>query len=272
MSGHQPSERGFTLVELLVVVTIIALLIAILLPSMKNSRESAKRTVCAHNQHQISVGATMYANQNQGVYFICRGREVPKAFNPANVKVHQNRENDKKVDWIRAMGTVGLMIDKGSGPAGDYVASPIWNCPSRDYKSQWEGNHWQLVVGYNYYGGIETWKNPFAGRIEARSPIEIHNSKPGWVLAADTTGKIDGEWGGGRASAYRDMPSHKELSGGNVPAGHNQVYVDGSASWVDFEDLLFVHSWGGWNRVYLMYQRDLGKWVPPVGAYGPALE
>lgn len=56
--------RGFTLVELLVVVSIIALLIAILLPSLRKAREQAKCAVCLSNLHQIGLSLTTYALEN----------------------------------------------------------------------------------------------------------------------------------------------------------------------------------------------------------------
>ncbi len=63
MRSHR---RAFTLIELLVVVAIIAILVAILIPSLSNARQQAKSTVCMNNLRQLGANFMFYASDYNG--------------------------------------------------------------------------------------------------------------------------------------------------------------------------------------------------------------
>src|SRR5688500_12555216 len=64
MSKHDRNRgRGFSLIELMVVIGIIAVLIALLLPALQMSRQQAIRVECMNNMRTIGHGLMMYQNQ-----------------------------------------------------------------------------------------------------------------------------------------------------------------------------------------------------------------
>ena len=58
--------RGFTLIEMLVTISIIVLLVGLLLPVLSSAREAAKRTACLSNLRQIGGAIGFYSNDHQG--------------------------------------------------------------------------------------------------------------------------------------------------------------------------------------------------------------
>jgi prepilin-type N-terminal cleavage/methylation domain-containing protein/prepilin-type processing-associated H-X9-DG protein len=66
LTNSRKESKGFTLVELLVVISIIALLMAVLLPALAKARGTAKRVICLGNLKQMVLGWMSYAENNDG--------------------------------------------------------------------------------------------------------------------------------------------------------------------------------------------------------------
>lgn len=152
-------RRGFTLVELLVVIGIIAVLIAILLPALQKARTAARATACASNQRQILTAIFMYANEHRGAY-PPDGIMMP---NPNNPAVNSDfawftfpfvgQYLGTKTD-LPFYTTVGVLFCPDVGPT---------RVPSQP--KFFGGN---LGIGYNCHPDARLWKGDRSGRPKAK--------------------------------------------------------------------------------------------------------
>ena len=257
---------GFTLVELLVVITILVILLAMLVPAMDRAMDAAERTMCASNQDAIATASALYAIENKRTLFICRGRIVMLAFNPLGSQTSYNTPQDAQVDWPAALATVNLASREKQPVPGnrlDNTPSDVWNCPSRPWNSYWDATNGQMLVGYMYYGGLKAWYNPLKALLLTNPPAPQKLSDPGRrVLLSDVTAKVAGVWDNPNAAWYcGGSPPHRPPDGRIFPSGHNQAYLDGSVAWSPVEDLLMLHTWNNSvDELFFFAQEDLGGW------------
>ncbi len=144
-------KRAFSLIELLIVISLLALLMAILLPALALTRSQACRVVCESNLRQLFLANAGYAIENDGHY-------VPAAPDITS-------ERGGKYRWHGVRSNPDEAFDPLKGPLAAYLTDgKVKECPqSLDFVQgqQWNDNFEQGCGGYGYnmtYIGSRLWQ------------------------------------------------------------------------------------------------------------------
>src|SRR4051812_424483 len=122
-----PAATGFTLVELLVVIGIIAVLISILLPSLNRARQQAQSVQCQSNLRQMFIAQTLYAGDN-------------KWYAPAGMGVTITGQTPQSNWWYMLLGKYIGMKEDPEAITGveraEMARRSIFRCPSMSYEDR----------------------------------------------------------------------------------------------------------------------------------------
>jgi hypothetical protein len=148
MSRAHRARRGFSLVDILVSIAVMATLIGILLPSVSRVQESARRVICQSNLKQIGLGITMYADDNRGL--------IPASAYGDNENYEQRPTEMMQLHLGHGIPGnwegLGWLIE-----SGHITAEGVFYCPSHhgnhahdEYEDAWRNLGDEIVGNFNY--------------------------------------------------------------------------------------------------------------------------
>ncbi len=237
---------GFTLVELMVVIGIIAVLMAILLPALNGARKQARAVSCLANLRTLAQGCINYAMDNDGYYPPSDWPDPNGDFTDpsTNVRLTWSFAFDLKDSGIPTNGPRGLGLLISTGIISADVAPQIYHDASLDdTNGTFPGHCMDVAPGTNIWGAGASWfKSTTTYRI-----IYGYNY---------------------RAPSYFLENNYQQLKVGTIPPSTLLI--------VDMPDPRFGRMWTHVNGYNFVRADGSGQWYPDkegkIDAMAPAPE
>jgi len=206
-------KEAFTVIELLVVVAIIAVLVAILVPSLRQAKELARRVVCAANLRSMHQGLTLYGEDFDDM----PGRAYPT---PHDRKVYRAPARDHG-----GIVSLGLLYPDYYGPREGYWCSSVGTEYQHRPVSWW----------------LEQWKNESYNEVDVPYGYRRMVDVPAWPTVSATL------WRTGRAeyTTITDAFAADGTQGPNHDGGRNNIYWGGYVLWYDDPENVWWRQTGG---------------------------
>lgn len=153
------TPNAFSLIELLIVLSVATLLLTLLMPGLSKLREASWHVACAHNQRQIAIAMSVYADDNderlpytyfagEKYKFTGKWKRVPQPFKMMTLYMGNN-----STSW----DGIGLLTPK------NYVNNPkIYYCPAHRgehpfdrYADKWAQPGKSEIIGNYHYRGLK---------------------------------------------------------------------------------------------------------------------
>jgi prepilin-type N-terminal cleavage/methylation domain-containing protein/prepilin-type processing-associated H-X9-DG protein len=175
-------RKGFTLIEVLVVIAVVSLLMAVLMPALARARQQGKSVLCMSNLRQLAIAAQMYANGNDDYFPMATVTEVDGSVYKVCAW-----------DFTTVYDSANRYVEPGLLWQGETTES-VQQCPAFKGAANWGQDRY---TGYNYntsyLGGRAAVKDG-----EVVSGTVVMSSKVGEVRRPEKCALFgDGQWSGG---------------------------------------------------------------------------
>ena len=233
--------KKFTLIELLIVVSIIGILVSLLLPSIMKARERGKRAVCISNNHQLYLALDMYQQDFQS---------MP----PGNATISKGHGIDSTY-WVKGKRPMGLAILNTAGyiEGGGVFYCPSWNHPDKDYGViDFDGS--DVSFGTNQFGGWplneknDPWPTEHVGiSYHYRSSFGTNSDQAARLMLYDAAATaINADHWTRREKLFGQDYGHFDAYGTLYLDGHVKMIHDNKASYMNAKQPGTTYTHGNW--------------------------
>jgi type II secretory pathway pseudopilin PulG len=151
-------RRAFTLIDLLVAMSVIAVLISLMIPTLAAVKETTRKVVCTSNIRQLGLGMAMYADDERGV--VPWSRNYSKSISTQDLGFTPDQLMKVRITWqpTDVWDGLGLLYDRSYCRAQGVFYCP--SCPTdnrvENFSTGWLGGQAEVMTNYQYRGGSQS--------------------------------------------------------------------------------------------------------------------